>query len=46
MEKQLAQLVERHTSVEVIGSIPILALFYFYANSKGEKLKWHEYRTV
>lgn len=29
-------MAERHTSVEVIGSSPILVLFYFYQSGKGD----------
>lgn len=39
----VSSLVERHTSVEVIGSSPILVLFYFLSIKKGGILRrWSE----
>ena len=43
MRDGLAQLVERHTSVEVVGSNPILVLFYFLINQeRGILRRWSE----
>ena len=39
----VSSLAERHTSVEVIGSSPILVLFYFFINQeRGILRRWSE----